>query len=363
MHAPAQPPTSPSGSDIRRHSPWRDLARLGYKAGVLLTAVLTTLTGIVYFVPDGNDYALATVLKHKRLAQYDTRKIVLIGGSNLAFGIDSTMIQRATGCPVVNMGMNGYLGVRYMLEEVKAELNPSDIVILAFEWDNFYKSVDGTAPDLLAMAKANPTAFTYMSFKQILRVIAAIPSVAQQKTMRLLTETIVLVKNHVTGSTDDSVSKLSRTIEKIESLAGFTPEGDLVSHLGVAWPYRREDGIIPKGAQIESRMISLMHDFSLEMSNRDVAVMVSYTPVIREFHDRHQNNLSEVHKLISATPPLVAPRPPSEFVFDEAYFFDTVYHLNAEGRPLRTQKLIQDLKTQWHGRAHCPQAAATTAGE
>lgn len=363
MDAPTSPAASRSGSDIQRQAPWRDFARLGFKAGALLTAVMATVAGIVYFVPDDDDYALATLLKHKRLALYDTRKIVLIGGSNLAYGIDSRMIERATGCPVVNMGMNGYLGVRYMLEEVKPYLNPSDVVVLAFEWDNYYKSVDGTAPDLLAMAKTNPTALNYLSLKQTLRVIAAIPSVAQQKAMRLISEAIVLVKNRVTGSTDEGQSEEDRLIERVESRTGFTRKGDLVSHLGVSWPYPREDGIIPKGAPIESRMISLMRDFASEMTKRDVAVMVSYTPVIRAFYDRHQNDLGDAHKLIRATPPLVAPSPPSAFVYDEGYFFDTVYHLNAEGRRLRTQKLIQDLETQWHERVHCPTVSAAAAGE
>jgi hypothetical protein len=181
--------------------------------------------------------------------------------------------------------------------------------------------------------------------------------------MRLVAEGIVAAKNSVSGSDEETGTEEFRIVANIESLAGFTPEGDLVSHLGVDWPYPRENGIIPKGAHIETQMITMMRDFTAEMAKRDVKVIVSYTPVIREFYDQHRDTLSEVHKMISATPPLAAPSPPSALVYDEPYFFDTVYHLNAKGRPLRTQKLIDDLQSQLGDRARCPTTTAAHTGD
>lgn len=356
-------PADKAEAEAPRQTPMGDMARLGVKSGALLTAVLATVASIAFFVPDVTTYAYASVTKHKRLAEYDSRKIVLVGGSNLAFGIDSTMIQHATSCPVVNMGMNGYLGVRYMLEEIKTEIKPRDVVILAFEWDNFYKSVEGTSSDLLAIVKVNPVAFTFLSPRQKLDVITTIPLVAQAKAKRLIKESFLSITSSVTGRNSKPHGGEDQLIEMIESVEGFTPDGDLVSHLGVKWPYAREDGIIPKGRPIESQMIDLMRDFTTEMAKRDIAVMVSYTPVIREFYDRHQNELSGAHKIINTTPPLIAPSPPSAFVYDEPYFFDTVYHLNAEGRRLRTQKLIDDLKLQLNERVHCTTAAIAQSGD
>ena len=36
------------------------------------------------------------------------------------------------------------------------------------------------------------------------------------------------------------------------------------------------------------------------------------------------------------------------FIFEDKYFYDTVYHLNAEGRRLRTDKVITLLKEKLH---------------
>src|SRR5690554_8180171 len=74
--------------------------------GVLALAVLVYLAALalVLLVPEQNDYALASNLKHDRLEALSGNRVVLVGGSNLAFGIDSKAIEAAVGCPVVNMG-------------------------------------------------------------------------------------------------------------------------------------------------------------------------------------------------------------------------------------------------------------------
>jgi hypothetical protein len=338
----------------------RDLVRLGLKSGMLVAAMMASIIAIVIFVPDDSDYAETTLLKHRRLIQAGSPKIVLIGGSNQAYGTDSKMIERATGCPVVNMGMNGFLGVRYMLQEVRPYLHPSDIVVIAFEWDFFYSPVDGTASALFALVRARPQSFTYLSLKQKLRVLLVIPDVAQQKVMRLLREGVAVIKDQVTGGHSNGEAPDMEFILNIETSRGFTAEGDLVRHLGVTWPFERDGGVIPESEKIERPMIAMLRDFTAEMNNRDVAVMLSYSPAIRYFYDRHQRSFEEVHGLVQAMPPLNAPSSPAKFAFDENYFFDSVYHLTAEGRQLRTQRLIDDLQSQWPERANCAKSAIAT---
>ena len=326
--------------------------RLIVRLAILAAAVLATATAIVFLVPEQNDYSLGIELKHERLEQIDTRKIVLIGGSNLSYGVDSKMLQQATGCPVVNMGMNGYFGVRYMLEEVKPHINPTDIVVLSFEYDNLFKSVDGTPSSHLAITKAYPRVFSYLSFEQKLRAIAAIPTVAQAKIIRLITEAIVVSKRPFTGKSYEIEGPANMYV--IESLKSFSPEGDLVGHLGVDWPHDREEAVVPKGASIDPEMIALMRGFAEEIKKRGVPVIVSYTPFLREAYNELQSHLAQFDGMVKSSPPLIAPSPPSAFVYDQNMFFDTVYHLNQQGRSLRTQKIIQDLQTTLGARVRCP---------
>src|SRR5688572_19607287 len=94
------------------------LARLVLEVLLLVLVAMATMALFVLVVPEVNDYHRASVTKHQRLSALPSPKIVLAGGSNLAFGIDSQMIEKATGRKVVNMGMDGYLGARFLLAEV-----------------------------------------------------------------------------------------------------------------------------------------------------------------------------------------------------------------------------------------------------
>lgn len=350
MSAPAPLPTEPS-------RPLRDTLRLAAKALAVVALCAAAVFAIVAFIPEGNDYAEATLLKHERLASFDGPKIVLVGGSNLAFGIDTLQMQAETGCPVVNMGMNGYFGVRYMLEEVRPSLRRGDTVVVALEYDSFFKPVDGTASNLLLIVKANPEASAYLSPRQQLAVLGAMPYVAQEKLLRLIRGVAFGLRDAVSSDEEEPATLEELTME-IETLSGFNAEGDLVSHLGVDWPYEREQGIDP-ATPVDPEIISLLRDFNADMEARGVRVMVSYTPLLRSFYDQHQAGIDNMHRLLTEAG-LTVPAAPADYVYDESFFFDTVFHVNAEGRALRSERLAADINAFRGPGAQCEPAAQLT---
>ena len=68
--------------------------------------------------------------KVQRLENLHEPKIVLIGDSNLAFGIDSEKIEEAFGMPVVNMGLHGGLGNAFHEEMTRLNVTEGDIYII-----------------------------------------------------------------------------------------------------------------------------------------------------------------------------------------------------------------------------------------
>jgi hypothetical protein len=217
--------------------------------------------------------------------------------------------------------------------------------VLAFEYDSFFKSVEGTPSAHVVVSKAAPVILPYFSWRQRLEMIKAVPFVAQQKLLRVL------------GQAYDSVLSPSDLepsfIHSIETVAGVTPNGDLVSHLGVDWPYDYEDGYDATNLPLDGEIIGLLQQFATRMSERGAHVVMSYTPVMRGYYERHQPSLDRIHDLIGQAPPLVAPSAPADYVYDQHLFFDTVYHLNAEGRAVRTQRLIDDIGRQLDEEGQC----------
>ena len=79
-----------------------------------------------------NNYQAALIDKNERLCSIDGAKIVLVGNSNLVFGIDSAAIEEALGMPVVNMGMHGNLGNPFIEQAALKNVHEGDIVILSY---------------------------------------------------------------------------------------------------------------------------------------------------------------------------------------------------------------------------------------
>lgn len=68
----------------------------------------------------------------------DGPKIVLVGDSNLAFGINSEDIEDAFNMPVVNMGLHGGLGSIFSERMARINVDEGDIYIIlrwSFEGD------------------------------------------------------------------------------------------------------------------------------------------------------------------------------------------------------------------------------------
>lgn len=324
-------------------------------AASVALAVLATTYFIAFVIPDSNDYALASILKHERLASLPSPKIVLVGGSNLSYGIDSAIIEGDTRCGVVNMGMNGYLGARLMLAEIEAYLKESDIVVVSLEYQNFFDPVDGHATDQFMLAKANPDIWRFLTWRQKMRAILTAPMVAQQKVFRI-------IRSAVSRKADPTLSATDLTF-KVETFSGFEKHGDLTSHLDLEWPYADVDRFDLSNSALDPDVIPLLRSFAARMGERGVRVIYSYSPVKADFHETHRKAIGALHDRIAKASPLSVPQPPETFVFDKAFFFDSIYHLNAKGRALRSRQLAIDIRrTALNGEGCVTRSLATNGG-
>lgn len=98
---------------------------------VLLLCLLYFSLVFAVFSPRYDESYNASLLdKEDRLLSIDEKKIILIGNSNLAYGIDSEILEESIGMPVVNMGLHGGLGNR-MLEQIAVKgIQEEDLVIV-----------------------------------------------------------------------------------------------------------------------------------------------------------------------------------------------------------------------------------------
>jgi hypothetical protein len=312
-----------------------------------LALVYSVMLLVVLAVPDGNDYAAIGPVKQHRLATLEGQRIVLAGGSNLAYGADSLLLEQLTGCPAVNMGMNGFFGVEYILKEAAAGARAGDLIVIAFEWDNFFKGTEGGAPELLMALKTNPTTISNLSWSQFLRAATEGLGVAvRRKVLRLFSDGVRDAAD-VAGVRERESDGTADLMRRIESFAGFNAQGDLVSHVDVQWPNTRDPGRITD--RINPAVIPMIVDYARQMAARDISVMISFTPLARFSYEQHHEIVDQAYGLLKDALPGRVPAAPSAYVYDDELFFDTNYHLGGVGREQRTRDLAEDILSfdQW----------------
>jgi hypothetical protein len=305
---------------------------------VLVTAfqVAALMAFVLFVIPDGNDYAQVTLDKHRRLDAAPGPKLVFVGGSNLAYGIDSAQVERALHRHVVNMGMNAYLGLRFLLNEVEPSLRSGDVVALSLEHELFrvqgeFDAVSGRDTDILMMLKTRPASFAYVAPAQRGAVAAAVPEVVQRKSLRVLGDLV-------------HFGRAPKLMDTIETRAGFNELGDLVSHLGLVWPEPRDDGTNLLACPLDARVPGLLKDFRAQLAKRGVRVLLLPPPLPRSYFDKQREAIEATRRSVDAAAPGLGIAEPSRYVFADTCFFDDIHHLTGICRTERTALVIDDLR-------------------
>ena len=72
--------------------------------------------------------------KLKMLQDRDQPHLILIGGSNILFGIDSEQLENQIGMPTINAGLHAGLGLLLFLDIAESYVQPGDVIVLIPEY-------------------------------------------------------------------------------------------------------------------------------------------------------------------------------------------------------------------------------------
>ena len=102
---------------------------------LFVTAPIRNIISLFYGIPNQYTQTYVGALEgmFDRLNSIDEPKVIVVGGSNVAFGLRSDLMEQELGMPCVNFGLYGTIGTKAMLDLSKSNINKGDIVILATE--------------------------------------------------------------------------------------------------------------------------------------------------------------------------------------------------------------------------------------
>ena len=278
-------------------------------------------------LPYEHDYLTATIDKHKRLKSIPSSRLILVGGSNLAFGIKSETLETALGLPLVNMGLHINLGAPFMLGEVLGSVRRGDVVVLSFEYEIFVpKAADLLRAQLLERRPASVTAIPSSKWKELCDQygLCILGGLARRTIVNRFNE-----EDLGTGST------YRRDL--------FDPQGSYVGHYGK--PSEKFSDAPDNLVLIPPGDLALITEFVRTCQERGALCFFSCPPHPLSLVTPVPAILEKNLETLREVPGLVLIDSPQEQGYERELFYDSTYHLTEAGATQRTEKLVRALKS------------------
>lgn len=283
--------------------------------GILVSLVLAV---VLWFPIRPNDYLQAYKLKTRLLEETTSPRIIFVGGSNLAFGLDSQRIKDSLRVNVVNYGLHAGIGMKFMLDDVETYTRKGDVIVIAPEYSHFYTIQYGEAETIAPIQKiCGWKKLSLLNLKQLMNVIVGFPRIMEY----------IRPRNYD---------------ERSYALSGFNQYGDEVKH------WKLESIAISKPGPINASLdVSFGKYFieKIEALEREKECTVYIVPPVcmGSAFKAMEKSVREVADFLKKNghPFLVSP---DSHALPDEYAFDTSYHMSYEGVKRYTSSMIEILK-------------------
>lgn len=275
----------------------------------------------------GNDgYIGAIVDKHAYADKTKSPRIIFCGGSNIAFGIDSKMIEEKTGLPAVNMGLNGSLGLDFILNQARYVARPNDIVIISVEYN---LSPEGSYKFKQEAARIYPPAANFFRHTMSQRVNDFFVSDLQHNF-------------YITFSnlTRRKLREFPKNV--VYSRSSFNENGDVVRNFD---PHPSHDFLKKfELNHIPNPDIAPLNSFKAYADEHKIRVYFLYPSLDELAYKPKQRIISIIENEYREGMHIPMLNKAEDSVFPDSLFYDTEYHLIPAGKKIRTKKILDMLK-------------------
>ena len=298
----------------------------------LLAIVIPFLSVVILglFLPPvfENSFIGALDDKVSRLYSLEEPKIVIIGGSSVAFGIDSELIEEYTGMPVVNFGLYAALGTKLMLDLSRDAIGEGDVVIIAPELDVQTLSLYFSSSSTLRAIDGSPELLLKIPAKHYPSLVGASWDFAADKI------------SYLQGDIPDP--------EGVYNSKNFNAYGDLVypREHNVMSGYYDKNSIIDLNPSIFSTdFIEYLNEYTLKARAKGASVYYSFSPLNSAAvkNGINDDTMAAFTDFIDGNITAARISELSDYLYDKAYFYDTNFHLNDSGVVKHSVNLTKDI--------------------
>ena len=298
-------------------------------AVILAEQVFFLICGFGLPVQFGDTFMGELKSKYERLKETSGKRIVLVGGSGVAFDCDSALMDDFfPSYEIVNFGMYAGLGTKAVMDLSENYIHEGDIVILSpeqseqtfsdyFNGEYMWQAADGAFGMLRDLKSENFEA-----------MLGNFPRFALEK--------LNYVMKGQKPQTDSIYQKKS-----------FNPYGDI--ELDTC-----RENILPNGYDVNQKVrftedvvqpefMDYMNDWAKRLEKKGAVVWYRYCPVNKlSVEDMDDLAAYDVFLRQKLDFPVIGNLENS--LMEAEWFFDTNFHLNQPGKEVNTVQLIRDMK-------------------
>ena len=288
--------------------------------------------------------------KFDRLYSIEGPKLVFVGGSSVAFGLDSELLETYTGMPTVNFGLYADLGTKLMLDLSEDAIGEGDVIVISPELD----------PQTLSL---------FFNGLSTWRAIDDDPSML----FHIKSANLSSMWGSLWGFTKTKLDALTNGTSSpsgVYNANNFNAWGD-ISYKGEGGEELRTENVIggsfyhthtPIDPSIEvwdSAFIDYLNQYVKKADAKGASVYFAYCPMNRYAITDGEGNFIVTGDLpgdkIAAYEAALADALDceilgsfSDYVYEPNFFYDSNFHLNVAGVARHARNLLSDLWQELH---------------
>ena len=270
-------------------------------------------------------YTSALIDKVNRLESINEPKIILVGHSNLSFGIDSKMLEDEIGMPVVNLGLHGGLGNAFHENIAKLNINKGDIVIVCHS----------TFSDNDDISDASLAWITLDKNKELWKIIRPkdYPIMLKSYPNYLKNEYFLWITHKGNLDPGDCYSRKA-----------LNTYGDVI-YKPIQGEISAKEFIRVEVPQINETCVNRLNLYNQYITSRGATLLIAGYPIAYgEYSTFDEDDFVKFRKELQNKLDCKIISDYTNYFYPYDYFYNSILHLTNKAAKIRTKQLISDIQ-------------------
>lgn len=298
---------------------------------VLMIPLGAVLTALLLPAQFSYTYYGALPKMYERLKTAEGKKIVTLGCSGLAFGVNTDLLQQEFNeymvCP---FALYGTIGTKAMMDFSKVNIREGDIVILAPEMNEQTLSTYFNGEEIYMATDGKPEMLSHVAWEDIGSMMEALPSYLSQKYAYWKAgeppkPTGVYASNSFDGNCNMIYDRPYNIMED-----GYD-KGVLVTY---------------DTAIVESAFLNYVNEYNEYVTKQGAILLYAFAPVNASgiIPATTEADVDNFYNYLVENLDCPVLGNPHDYVMDCEWFYDSNVHCNTAGAVVYTRQLTKDLK-------------------